>query len=184
MFGHRPASDAHIRQDGHQPELGAEFRIDQKVIATQPAESGQLTHLFMGHVGLLMIPIYDLRSGHGERPVSLVLDESRGKKSGAIQQKVDLTVMVHVKRRGAVPEIIKDGWQEPLAERDGQMEPVLEAGLKKELVSDAGDVRDAEKVDAQRPDKGPQTLFTIIIFRHGPIVVTPQRSVNAVDSKR
>lgn len=143
--------ERHVGQDRHESKLSPAAGIDQEITAAKPAESRQLTDLLVGNVRPLALPVYDLRRSDGKRPISTFLNIAGGKESRAVEEIINLAIMMHVERRRAIPNVVKDGDEKSLAESDAAVELVSQTRVEKELISNGRDIRHPEEIDIDPP---------------------------------
>lgn len=106
----------HVGKDSGQPKLGPKFRMDEKVVAANPAQPGQKAHFFMGEMGLLVLPIHNLRRRDRKRPETPISDEYGQEEGCPVKKKVELAVVMEIEGCRMVVDIGEDCVQDPLAD--------------------------------------------------------------------
>jgi len=157
--------EGHFRKNRNETNAGAELRRDQKIMAADPTQSGQTGDLFMGDMSQLVFPIDDLRGGYGESLEAEILETAGQEKRRPIEKIIHLAVMVEIKRRGMVLDIVEDGVGELFGQNDGTGKTAPQTARKEELIADGNNVGDAEKRKTQFAAKRPDRL--IVLGFHG-----------------
>ncbi len=139
----------HIGQDGHQTDSGPEIGMDKKVVSSDVAQPGPNRDFFMGDMGRLFLHVQDLGGGNRKSPETGGLDIRGQVESRPVQEKIELPVMMKIKRRGMVFDIFKDRIQNPPRERNGPVEPASHALGKAEFRPKVGNVGDPDGGEAQ-----------------------------------
>ncbi len=154
--------ERHVREDRDQAEARAELRVDEKVVAPEPAEPGRPADVLVRDVGALPLPIDDLGGGDGKRGEASFLDAAGDEEGSPVQEGVRLPVVVEVERGRVVEDIVEDGAAQRFPERDGPSEPRPRRRLEEEILAQTRDVGDAEEVDSRdrgrRLSENPWTL--------------------------
>ena len=80
-------------QNSYQPLARAELWRYQEVVPPDPSDSGFLGHVFVGNMGKLFFPIYDLGCGNWQRLPSAALDKIYSFERQFIEQNIDPLIM-------------------------------------------------------------------------------------------
>ena len=147
--------ERHVREDRDQPEARSVFRIDQEVVAAEPAQAGGQSDVLVGDMGPLALPVDDLRGGDGQGAEALFLKGVGHEERAPVEEGVRLPVVVEIERGRAVADVVEDGAGEGLPERDGPSETRPRFRLEKETVAERRDVGDAEEVEAEVEGESP-----------------------------
>ena len=146
--------------------------MDKKVISSDPSYSSQAPELFMGKMSLLLFPINDLRSRDRERSEVILPNERGQKQGGPVKKKIELAVVMEIKRGGPIVDIVENRIQHPFAKHDGPAVRVPEFLVEPELRADFSDVGDAEDLYSVVAGEFFQRCLVLRLFFHHPILAS------------
>ena len=132
----------------------------------------------MRQMGLLTVPVDDLRGGYRHCLIIHVLNVAREEKSGSVEKKIDLAVEMEVKRGGSIDNILEHGIDEPLTKRDASIKAIPHFLIKIKFLPDLGDIGDPEEADSELGSKSLQEVPVRGFFLHEPILDVVRQAVN------
>ncbi len=163
-----------VGKDGDQAELRAIFGMDQKVVAADPAQPGQPADLLMGEMRLLFIPIDNLRGGDRQGSGAPILNEISEDEGSAVEEEVELAIMMKVERSRVVFDIVKNGPEHPPPQPYAPGEGIAEFFLEPEFRTDFRDIGDTEEVEPDVTGELSQRLFVFRPSSHK-LILTSRR---------
>ena len=103
----------------------------------------------MRDMGELVRPVHDLGGGDGQGLEARLGDPGGDEQGPAVEEEIELAVVVEVEGRRPVVDILKNRAQDAHPQRNRPVEAVLQAVGEQEITPDLGDVRDSEDREAQ-----------------------------------
>jgi hypothetical protein len=138
FFRRRVDSKGKVRQDGQEANPCSVPLADQKVVPTDPSDPCGLSHVFMGEMPSLILPVDELRSGNGRGPISEILNGMGQDEPEGIEKNVDPLIVLKIERGRFVFNVIQDGIREVVPDRNRKGMPVHDPGGEKNLFFSKG----------------------------------------------
>ncbi len=156
----------HVGEHRDQPEPRAVFGVDEEVVPAHPSQPGQVAHLLVGEMRLLVFPVEHLGGRDGKGFIAALLDTGRKQESRPVEEEIKLPVVMKIKGSRPVFYLIEHAADEPLSHRYSPVESLFDLFIQEELVSDSGYVRHAEKGDSQVQGEFPEAIGVFLFFYH------------------